>query len=376
MFAPTRLFLSLRPHAAPALLASGAAVAALFASTPFLIPAVAERFDVSLGRAALISTCQVAGFATATFIAARTLSPARRFLVGAALTSVAANATSAAADAFALLLVLRTIAGVSAGVLVWLAWADAMKHSKVMRDVAAAGPMTALIAAPIVGAVASSGGDQPVYLILAVVAAPIAFLRSDFDGERSVRRKMSPSRSNVVLLTALGLLTMFGSSLFVFVASLGRSEVGMAAVTVAFAYSFNALSGFIGARLRAPQASAWYFVLLLGAAAATVAFVHHPAALFIGMGVWGFSFWMAVPDVLGRIADWSLVPEERVGDAQAVMALGRAAGPLIGAFFVGDGSYGTLGLVAVIGIGVVAIAVGTVMRYRRDRAHPMDRTLE
>ncbi len=373
MFAPTRLFLSLRPHAAPALIVSASAVAALFAATPFLIPAVAERFDVSLGRSALISTVQVAGFAATTFTSARTLAPTRTLLVAAALGSVLTNALSAAVGSFGMLLVLRTLAGISAGMLVWLAWTDAMKHAKKMRDVAGVGPLTALIGAPVIGTVANAGGDQPVYLVLAAIALPIAFLRSDFDGERWVRRRMSPSRSNIVLLVALGLLTMFGSSLFVFVASLGQQKVGMAPLTVALAYSFNALSGFTGARIRAPHASARYFILSMALANATVAFVHHPVALFLGMGLWGFSFWMAVPDLLGRIADWSLVPQERVGDAQAMMALGRAAGPLIGAVLVGDGAFGTLGLVSSTGIASVALLTAGVARYRRGRLHPADR---
>ena len=39
MFAPTRLFLSLRPQAPAGLIFSAIVVAALFAATPFLLPA-------------------------------------------------------------------------------------------------------------------------------------------------------------------------------------------------------------------------------------------------------------------------------------------------------------------------------------------------
>ena len=368
MFAPTRLFLSLRPRAAPALIASASAVAALFAATPFLLPAVADRFDVSLGTSALISSAQVAGFAATTFAAARRLTPSRGILVGAALTSVVANAASAGVDVFVLLLVLRVAAGVAAGLLVWLAWTDAMRDTRVMRDVAAIGPATMLVAAPLFGWLASTGGDRPVYLALAAASIPVMLLPAPFGGERKLRRRMSPSRSNVVLLVGLGLLTMFGSSLFVFIASIGSTQNGMGPVAVALGYSVNAVAAFVGARVGTRPEFAWRFVLVMAGAVALVAFVHEPVALYIGMATWGFAFWMTVPGVLRQIADWSLVPEERVGDAQAMMALGRAIGPLIGAALVGADSFGGLSLTVVSGLAGVAAIMGGVSRYRKSRS--------
>ena len=368
MFAPTRLFLSLRPRAAPALIASASAVAALFAATPFLLPAVADRFDVSLGTSALISSAQVAGFAATTFAAARTLTPSKRILVGAALTSVVANAASAGVDVFGLLLALRVAAGVAAGLLVWLAWTDAMRDTGVMRDVAAIGPATMLVAAPLFGWLASTAGDRPVYLVLAAASIPVALLSARFEGERKVRRRMSPSRSNVLLLVGLGLLTMFGSSLFVFIASIASTQNEMGPVAVALGYSVNAVAAFVGARVGTRPEFAWRFVLVMAGAVALIAFVHEPIALYVGMAAWGFAFWMTVPGVLGQIADWSLVPEERVGDAQAMMALGRAIGPLIGAALVGADSFGGLSLTVISGLAGVATIMGGVSRYRKSRS--------
>jgi hypothetical protein len=59
-----------------------------------------------------------------------------------------------------------------------------------------------------------------------------------------------------------------------------------------------------------------------------------------------------------------------VGDAQSIMALGRAAGPAIGAALVGSGEFG--GLVVFAGTGLLssAVLVGSVEVYRRDRPGP------
>lgn len=355
-----------------ALVVGAAAVSFLFAATPFLIPEVSDRFEVSLGTTGLISSAQVLGFAGLVFVAGRRLSPSRGGLVAAALVGVATDIASALVSSFPALLALRFVAGSAAGLLTWLAWTDAMRSSKSMRDIAAVGPLTVLLGAPLLGWVASVGGDRAVYLLLAGSMVLPALVPVKFVSEpMRDRRSMSPSRSNVVLLVGLGILTMAGSALFVFLGAFGKQEVGLTAVALSLGFSVNALAGLIGARLRWRAAHAWPWLLLVAASATLIVAFPGPVAYYAGMFGWGFAFWMAVPTVLGRIADWSLVPEERVGDAQSIMALGRAAGPSVASVLVGTGEFGGLAVFAGAGLVTSATVVGGVEAYRRGRPSPV-----
>jgi hypothetical protein len=270
-----------------------------------------------------------------------------------------------------LLLVLRFGAGVAAGFLTWLAWADAMRSSHSMRDIAAVGPLTVLFGAPLLAWVGSVGGDRALYLVLAAsmippMLIPVGFVSQPMRG----RRSMSPSRTNLVLLGALGLLTMSGSALFVFLGAFAEVEIGLTALALSLGFSVNALAGLIAARLRRRPRYAWPWLVVTAVSATSIVVFPGAIAFYTGMFGWGFAFWMAVPRVLGRVGEWSLVPDERVGDAQSIMALGRAAGPAVGAALVGSGEFG--GLVLFTGVGLLSSAglAGSVEAYRRDRTGP------
>jgi predicted MFS family arabinose efflux permease len=116
-----------------------------------------------------------------------------------------------------------------------------------------------------------------------------------------------------------------------------------------------------------PQA---FWVFMMAAAAAAVVFGESPPLFFVGITLWGFSFWMSTPPILRAIAAWSLAPEERVGDAQSTMAVGRAAGPAIGSILVGSGQFGALGWFAVSGLTVSGLIVLAVRIYRRSHRPP------
>jgi len=374
VFAPTRLFYAVRPRAALCLLAAAALVAALFAATPFLIPAVADRYGIGLGKSGLISAAQVGGFAVAAFAAGRLLTPKRWIHVAAALVAALFNGLSAINDSFELLLVLRSGAGIATGFMVWLAWSDAMGDQRVMRDVAAIGPLTVLLASPVVAWVAAEHGDRPVYAGLAVASLVVAAVPVPSAAGRVERRRMSPSRSNVVLLVALGLLTASGSALFVYAASIGSVERGLSSLTVSLAYSANAAAGFIGARIPVEGRRMWPWIPMLAACAGVVGFVPNALAFFAGVAVWGFAFWMTVPVILTAIAGWSLVPGERVGDAQSVMAVGRAMGPAMGAAVLSaTTTFSPLTAVSVGGLVIAAFVVAGVSHYRRGRLPPWSR---
>ena len=82
MIGPVRVFLVLRESPQLGSLAAIVAVSALFAATPFIIPAVALEYSVSLGRSGLLSAAQVGGFAVAVFVAGRRLRTHRAYLNG------------------------------------------------------------------------------------------------------------------------------------------------------------------------------------------------------------------------------------------------------------------------------------------------------
>jgi predicted MFS family arabinose efflux permease len=269
------------------------------------------------------------------------------------------------------LLVLRLVAGSAVGVFTWLAWADAMRSPGAMRSVAAVGPVSVLIGAPLLGWIVSLGGAAAVYWALAVTPLPVLVLPSgDVDGEVRKRRRMSPARSNVVLLLALGILTMAGSSLFIFIGALAADEIGMGAGAIAIGFSVNAGSGLAGARWRRRPRRGWPWILVITAAASSMVAVPTVVGYYLGMVAWGFAFWMAVPQILSSIAAWSLVPDERVGDAQSIMAFGRVLGPLAGGFLVGVGSFVPLGVFAAVGLAIAALLVWLVERYREERVAP------
>lgn len=369
MFTPTRLFYAVRARADAGLLAAAASVAALFSSTPFLIPAVAEEFDVSIATAGLMSSAQVGAFALTTFVAGRRLRTNRRYLVGGAGAAVAFNLLSMVVPWFWLLMVVRALAGSAAGLLVWLSWANAMKSSGAMRNVAVVGPLTVFVVAPIVSIVADRGGADPVFAFIALAFIPPIFLRATFSGFRPTRRKMSPSKSNVVLVLALGLNTLAGSALFVFAAAIGDS-IGADPILVSAAFSANALAGWFAARRPAADRPDGRWVFLMAACAAAVAFSGSVPVFFVALTLWGFAFWMSTPQLLRAIAAWSLVPEERVGDAQSTMAVGRALGPAVASVLVKPDSFEVVGAFSVSGLILTGIIFHSVRWFRESHDPP------
>ena len=369
MQGPVRVYLSLKQHGDSALIAATVVSSLLFASTPFLIPAIVDEFGVRLGTAGLLSTAQVAAFALTVFVAGRTLRTSRHYLTWAAVLSILANGASLIPDSFGPLLVVRMIAGAAAGVMIWLSWAKAMRTTGSMRNVAATGPLAVLIGTPIIGWLVSNFGIDAVFVMLAIVSVPVLFLDAEFARFRLDRSRLSPSRSNLLLILALWLSTTFGSSLFVFGAGLG-ADLGMSSLAVSLAYSANAAAGFFGAR-RPDRGSGWQWIIGVALAVVAVGLSGQPALFFLGMIVWGFSFWMATPVVLSAIKSWSNAPEERVGDTQSAMALGRALGPALGGLLIGDGSYELVAIVSCSGLLLTALLVWGVERYREDRHPPV-----
>jgi len=370
VFAPTRLWYSFKARQDVGLLAAAVSVAVLFSATPFLLPVIADEYSISLGQSGFLSTAQVAGFALTAFVAGRTLRTRRRYLVLGSVVATVANLASIPVNEFWSLVAVRVIAGAAAGLLVWLAWANAMRASSALRNVASIGPLSVLIAAPILSALARSWGSDAVFLAIAVASWPPALLPARFAGVKAERSRMSPSRSNVLLVITLGVITMAGSSLFVFGAAIGVDRLGMNATVVSLAYSANAFAGLMAARRLASDRLRAVWVAGVAASAVAVAFGGSGALFFAGLTIWGFCFWMATPNILRSVAGWSLVPDERIGDAQSTMAVGRAAGPAIAAVLVSSDSFTALGVFSITGLVLSALAIWRVEIYRRSHEPP------
>ena len=370
MFGPARLFYALRPHAPAALFFGAIAVGLMFAATPFLIPEISARYDVSAGLAGGLSVVQVGLFAATTFFLPRLLGPSRRVFVAAGIVVVLANVASMLPGYFWLFLVWRGFAGMATGIITWIAWTDAMQQPRSMAGIAAAGPVAALAGAPLFGTLAAYG-DRAIYAVLAAVAVPMLFLRFEVAGNAGKRQRVSRSRSNRVLLGALVVLTFSGSSLFVYAAYGARELFDLSPVTASVGYSLNALAGIAGARLSTRHRRPGWWLAATGPAAFLSLGCGTPWCFFAGMTWWGFAFWMGLPGVLQMLADRSLEPGERAGDAQGVMAAGRAFGPVLGGGLVDAGAYSALAIAAGAGLTTAGIAVIGVQEGR-DRLPPTD----
>jgi DHA1 family inner membrane transport protein len=133
---------------------------------------------------------------------------------------------------------------------------------------------------------------------------------------------------------------------------------------VSLAFSVNAFAGIVGTRRSARRGHAWAWLAAIAGCAVVVGTVPLGIPFVVALAVWGFSFWMAVPAVFRLIEERALRPDERIGDAQAVMALGRVIGPALGGVVLGPGRFTPLALVAATGLAASAAMVGAVERNR------------
>jgi DHA1 family inner membrane transport protein len=106
-------------------------------------------------------------------------------------------------------------------------------------------------------------------------------------------------------------------------------------------------------------------------AAAVITVVGPTPLFYLGMAWWGFAFWMAVPGVLQMLIDRSLDASERAGDAQGLMAVGRAFGPALGGYFVNANLLTGLAIVSSIGISASGLTVVGV-KQGREMLPPTD----
>ena len=365
MTAPLRLLAAAKPTVPAALLTAIATSTAVFAATPFLLPSVADEFDVAVGTAGLMSTTQLAGFVVASWVGGRFLRPVRTVFVVGALLGVLANLGSAAAPTFELLAALRFVSGLSLGLAAWIAWQAAFGDTDKTGDVAVVGPLVGVLVSPMIAIVLETAGLRWLFVILAVVTAiPLAFAGRvpRVDRLRPHRTRHAPTRAARAILVALCAITLGGSSVFVYAAAIGVELDGLTPLTVSLLFSGNALASIPSARWTGRRGPAGLWFMITAVCALVIAVARSGPLFSIAIVGWGFVFFMGVPAAFTLLAARSNFPEERAGDAQAVMALGRVFGPLLGGALYATGSTGTLGLAA-----AAVMMVGSALLLYVDR---------
>jgi len=365
--APVRLLAAARPTVPAALLVAIASSTAVFTATPFLLPAVSDEYGVSVSAAGWMSTTQLAGFVIASWIGGRFLRPVRRVFVTGMLIGVIANLASAVSPEFAILAVTRFGSGVSLGLAAWIAWQAAFGDTAKTGDVAVVGPIVGTLVAPGIATVIETAGLRWLFVVLAVITAlPLLWARQvpSVDRLRPHRTRHAPTRAARAILLALAVITMGGSSVFVYGAAIGRDLDGLSPLTVSLLFSGNALAAIPSARWTGRRGPAGLWFLITAACALAIAVSRSGVVFGIAIVLWGFVFFMGIPAAFGLLAARSNFPEERAGDAQAVMALGRVFGPLLGGALLAAGSTGTLGIVS---SGIMSVGAGLLLYVDRDR---------
>jgi predicted MFS family arabinose efflux permease len=364
---PVRLVYLLRPSVAfGVLLAVGLGTLA-FTSTPFLIPELADHYDLGLGAVSMVSVFQLGGFVVSTWGAGRWLKPEPRVFVLGLVGSAIANAASATLPLFPLLVVLRLVSGLALGLIAWYGWLQGFGDDRRMVDVAVTGPIVGVFAAPLLSIIIDSGGIRSTFLFLAATSlVPLALGPGSVPSEVPVRRsRHRPVTSARILLICLGLFTVGGSSVFQYAVVLGTGAPGLSATAIALGFTGNALVGIPAARMRRRRGIPGPWMAATAVCAFVLATSSEPG-LFLGAVIfWGFAFWMAVPGVFKVLARVSRYPEERAGDAQAVMAAGRAFGPFLGGVLIDGPGHTALGIIGGAVMLTAALGVFTV----RTAAH-------
>lgn len=331
-------------------------------STPFLIPEISKHYDVGLTIASLIGVFQLAGFAAGSWGSGRWLEAKRSILAAALGISMVANAVSALVPALAILLAARFVGGVALGVIAWFAWANAFGKKQQMSKVAVVGPLIGVVSTPAVAFLLSNGSIARLFIVLAVLpVVPLSFCAGVPPGAQRDRKARQPAVTNAkVILCALTAFSLGGSAVFQFGVTIGAQELGLASGATAIGYTANSLISIPAAGWRGKRGIPSPWMAMTAVCAFLLATAFNSVLFFAAIVLWGFSYWMAMPGVFDVLAQASAFPEERAGDAQAMMAVGRVCGPLLGGFLLDGPGTTALGAVGSALMLSAAIAVFTV----------------
>lgn len=352
---------------------AGTAVSSVsLTAVPFLVKAVSDERGLAVGTVGLLSTMQLGGLTLASWAAPRAMRPRRRVIAWGSLLGLAACLLGAFAESFPLLLAAVFVDGLALGVIAWIAWAEVFGDDDKIGDIAVIAPVVGTVSAPAIAAVLDLSGARLLFVIVALLnLVPIALASRGAPltiAVRATRHRHRPARSAAAILACLFGAALGGSCLAAYTAVIGRDTNGMSALAVSLAYSVNAAAGIPSARWRGPRRWAGAWVGLTGLGVLGIGVVAEPWMFWAGMAVWGFGYWMGVPGAFGLLASRSAYPDERAGDAQAVMSAARVVGPLLGGAVYAH-SAAALGIVAGALLFAAALGMGYVeWRVRRPAA--------
>lgn len=334
----------------------------MFTATPFLLRPIADEFGATVGAAGWISTAQLGGFVVSSWAAGRYLRPVRWVFVSLALIGILSNLASAVAPSLSLLGVTRFGSGVSLGLAAWFAWQDAFGDAEKTRDVAVVGPLIGVVLPPLITIFVDGVGYQWLFVTMAVASSsPLVFVRQvpRVDRLRPHRTRHAATRGASAMLIALTLVTLGGSSVFVYAAAIGTDYNDWSPFAVSLFFSANAVAAIPAAKWRGRRGPAGMWFGLTGVLAVIMPSVHVPLVFAACLIVWGVFFFMGIPAAFALLASRSRFPEERAGDAQAMMALGRVFGPLVGGAFIAADQTTEMGIAA----GAIMAAAAILMLY-------------
>lgn len=358
MQVPLWLQRATRTGTSPGLLLATAVCTAVFTATPLALGSIAERFDVGRGTAGLFSAAQLGFFVITTWAAGRFLVPDRGlFRTGLAVLS-AANLASVVIGQFVVFVLVRAVAGASLGLLTWLAWSQVFGDDDRQGDVAVIGPITGVVASPVLGLLLQLGDDRAMFAALAGVGIVPLLFTPDFQrgAARSHGTRTRPVPQAALLIATLTVMTLGGSAVFVYGGVILADEHGLSPVALSLAFACNAVAGLPSARWRGGRPWAGVWLVVTAGCAVALGVAGEVWVAWAAITLWGFAFWAGVPGVFSLLSARSAHPTERAGDAQAAMAAGRAVGPLLGGAVVNATSYRGLGLVGGVLMAVAGLA--------------------
>lgn len=374
MQVPLRLLRAVRPSEHPGVLLATAWGTAVLSVAPFLLPALAGEYDIGLGLASMATAAQLAGFVVGSWGAGRFLVPRGRVLGVALLVALVANGASTLLPPFGVLVALRVVSGLALGLITWYSWSQVFGDDHRMSEIAVIGPLVGITTAPVAAELIDRFGPEGIFAALTVTAlVPLAFSRRSGRLEpqilaarapRAGGSRHAPTPDATRILICLGLMTLGGSSVFTYGAVIATDRTSLSLSAISLAYSANALASIPSARWTGPRGVAGMWVAACGGAAVAMGTVPSGVIFFVAIAFWGFAFWMGVPGAYSILADRSRYPEERAGDAQAVMAAGRVIGPLAGGVLLDATGTVVLGIVGGSLLGLAG--VGLVLVERRE----------
>jgi DHA1 family inner membrane transport protein len=371
---------------AAAALALGSVALLILGLQPLLLGELVAQKHISLGGVGLVAMGEIIALGLGVIVANSLLSPARLATVAAVAAALLAalDLASMRLDGDMQFLLVRSLAGLVAGVLVWVATSVIVRTSApdrlsavfLVSQTLAQASVAAFLATIVVPQAGWPGG----FAVLAMLSAAAALLAPALrPGLTTLTDSGSglPPRSAATVLTFCVVLTQMGAigSLWAYLDPLGR-EVGLTGTQVGTLISavlvMQVLGGSTAAwvvrRLGAPAILSGASVVL-GSLALSLNF--QPSALLfcVVCGAFGFVWLFLMPfqirlalsaDPSGRVA--VLVP--------ALQLLGSALGPLVTSAFVTDDNARPVPWVCA-GFALVALCLLLGGRSRFDAKEPL-----